>query len=149
MDYETNPASGIYISIPSFVGIGFNYEGTFLPDNSELRPSASGSGQLSELICASGSKRSNIGQWIAPDGTDVTNSTQALFEVSVGDSDNPGFLSMQQRAGAIIDFSAGTAGVYTCVLPDENDIRRDIRIGIYPLNYINRKLSYHMCCTYM
>ena len=123
----------------SYTGIGFSYEGISVPDNSELRSSPINPDQLSILICASSSLSPSVGQWIAPNGMDITQSTTALFEVTVGGIDNPGFLSMQQRSGAAINFSNGTAGVYTCALSDENGIQSRIRVGVYPFDYSNRK----------
>ena len=72
----------------------------------------------------------NIGQWIAPDGQDLTAITTDPFEVTIGSSYSPGSL---QVTTPVENPSLTTAheGVYSCVIPDDSGETRYLHIGIY------------------
>ena len=79
----------------------------------------------------------DVGSWIAPSGQDITNSNIDPFDVIVGDVSNPGYLSILQASGHSLTTSF--QGIYTCILPDENGVERQIHVGIYPRGF-NSKL---------
>lgn len=75
-----------------------------------------------ELECISASESAHIGQFIAPNGNDITNDSI----VAVGDSSDPGFVSLQ-----LATFTRDNPGVYTCIIPDEKGIWHHLHVGIY------------------
>ena len=106
------------------IGVGLSYTPVGpLQNNSAI--SADDDGGINELICCSGSEAGNVGVWIAPDGADITN-TMHPFNVTVGGSGNPGFLSIRSP-----HLSHDDQGVYTCQIPDEDGQMQTIHVGIY------------------
>ena len=85
---------------------------------------------MSDLHCASDSTTASVGQWIAPNGVDLTNSSTDPFDVIVGGVQDPGSFIVQLRHGHIV--SSGFQGVYTCVLPREDGEQVYLRVGILP-----------------
>ena len=77
-----------------------------------------------------------VGSWIAPSGDNITYSNIDPFDVTVGSTNNPGYLSIQQASGHSLTVSF--QGIYTCILPDENGVERSFLVGIYP-NEFNSK----------
>jgi hypothetical protein len=63
-----------------------------------------------------------FGEWITPDGTDVSGSTANSFYRIRG----YGAILMNKRSGAV-----GQTGIYTCLIPDRFRINRTLYIGIY------------------
>ena len=96
-----------------------------------------------ELNCISASRSADIGQFIAPNGNDITNDSS----VTIGDGSDPGHVSIQLQSG-------GEEGVYSCVIPDENDVEQYLHVGIY-YGAFNSKWSvdqasdftHSFCCT--
>ena len=84
---------------------------------------------IAELQCVSGSLSPNVGSWIAPDGEDITRAESDQFEIVVGGSDDPGYLSVQVASG--VPFTDMEQGVYTCRIPDETGEEQYIHIGLY------------------
>ena len=91
-------------------------------------------GHIASLQCISGSKLPNIGQWISPDGLDITYSSSDPFDVTAGDSSDPGFIQISVVSG--LTFS--DLGVYTCQIPDENGNVMSLHVGIYLPAYIGK-----------
>ena len=79
--------------------------------------------------CISGSMEPNVGQWIAPDGQELTHSTNSPFVVTLGGSTNPGYLSTVVANGQSL--SNTDQGVYSCILPDESGNQQILHLGIY------------------
>ena len=78
----------------------------------------------------SGSRSAAVGQWIAPDGTDLTTVQNDSFEVVFGDSNNPGQLMVEAPLSSP-PVTAIHEGVYTCAIPDETGEINYVFIGIY------------------
>lgn len=87
------------------------------------------SGRFNQLQCISGSTMAGVGQWIAPDGSNITEDGNDVFNITVGASDNPGFTSIKIRDGASL--TPDYEGVYTCLIPDENGDMQYLFVGLY------------------
>ena len=72
----------------------------------------------------------DVGNLIAPNGQDITTSGIDPFDVMVGGDSNPGYLSILQASGHFL--TATFQGMYTCILPDENEVENQLNVGIYP-----------------
>ena len=89
-----------------------------------------------QVICASGSMRRYIGQLIGLDGNDVTYvHDDSIYNI---DSGVPGSILI------LIDPSFADQGVYTCRIPDENDVEVDVNIGFYPPGFNS---EFHCTCS--
>ena len=97
-------------------------------------------GTIESLQCISGSAVPNVGQWIAPNGQDITRSNTDPFDTTVGGSANPGHLAISPAAGRTI--TSSWEGVYTCSIPDQAGAEQVFYIGIY----LTRK-SVKILCT--
>ena len=86
-------------------------------------------GQIPHLQCISGSQSSNVGQWISPTGNDVTYVSTDSFDITLGDSSDPGYIEVSLVAGRSVTFS--DQGVYECRIPDEDGILVSLFVGIY------------------
>lgn len=77
---------------------------------------------------------SSVGQWVGPDQRDLTATPNDPFDVIIGDSNNPGELIIETPITnpAITEVHDG---VYTCMIPDDNDETQYLRIGIYLDNF--------------
>ena len=106
-----------------------------LSNNTFVRVNSNG--MLDELQCVSGSRRANVGQWIAPNGQDITYSNTDPFDIAVGGVDNPGSLAIRQAIGQIL--TSAFQGVYTCVIPDESGVNRSIHVGIYSNGFSGKR----------
>ena len=71
-------------------------------------------GQPPRIQCISGSQMAGVGQWITPDGQDVTRSTDDQFEVIVGGVNDPGYLDIALATGRSLTHN--DQGVYTCLI---------------------------------
>ena len=129
--------SAIYY--PSLLGIGLHYSLSGpVANNSIVRANSDGSTGVFQ--CISGSTQPNVGQWIAPDGQELSLSADSPFTVTIGDSTNPGYLSTVVTNGHSL--SNVDQGVYSCVLPDESGNEQIIHVGIY-LSGFNSE--FHKC----
>ena len=109
-------------------GTGLSYSGTGLLANNTFITTNS-NGMINTIDCSSGSTTPNTGHWLAPSGSDLTNSTTDPYKVTVGGVEDPGSLVVQQRVGHVVTRSF--EGVYTCVLEDEAGEQVYWRVGIY------------------
>jgi len=130
---------------PQSPGVGIASEGLGpLSNNSFV--SVDSNGILDELQCVSGSKRANVGQWIAPNGQDITSSNADPFDITVGDAGNPGSLIIHQAIGQTL--TSTFQGVYTCIIPDESGVNRSFHVGIYSYGFSGkRQCMYILCCA--
>ena len=110
--------AGIYVT----GGVGRISNNSILETSSE--------GRIPRLLCLSGSDMSAVGQWIAPDGRDLTTIQNDPFDVLVGDSNNPGELIIETPVTNPA-LSAAHEGVYTCLVPNETGGSEYLRVGIY------------------
>ena len=125
-----------YYLFPS--GTGLHYVGSGILENNTFI-TADSSGRVNDLHCSSDSVTPNVGRWIAPNGVDLTNSSADPFEVTVGDTQDPGSLVIQLRNGHIV--SRSFQGVYTCVLPNQDGVQTYLRVGIYQNGFNSKIMS--------
>lgn len=106
-----------------------------IPNNSIIRMSVSG--RFNQLQCISGSTTAGVGQWIAPDGSNITEDGSDVFNITVGASDDPGFTSIKIKDGASL--TPDDEGVYTCMIPDENGDMWYLFVGLYGRGFNSKK----------
>ena len=99
-----------------------------LPNNSIVFPDSSS--RIGLLECISGSLVAGGGQWIGPDGTDLTAVSGDPFEVTVGGAEDPGTMRVESTF-VTSQFSEADNGVYSCLLPDESGLPGHLSVGIY------------------
>ena len=110
-------------------GVGFYVNGVgSLGNNSILE--ANIDGRISQLLCLSGSNLSTVGDWIAPDGSNLDAVLNDPFDVSFGGGSNPGELWISTPT-INPQLTVAHEGVYTCSIPDEYDEEQYLRVGIY------------------
>ena len=127
--------------LPNFIylGVALHLDGVGLvQNNSVIRSSATG--RLGLLQCVSGSHLLNVGQWIAPDGSNLNNQTNGPFIIAVGDSIDPGFTTIGLQSG--LSLSVAEEGVYKCVIPDQDGLQHYLHFGLY-LSGFNGMLCMH------
>ena len=116
-------------------GVSISYSSVgVLPNNYLIISDVTG---IVNLDCVSASTSPNVGRWLDTSGVDITNSNTDPFDVVVGDSSDPGHLSITSGSSITSD----SQGVYTCVLPDTFGEDTYLNVGIYP-NGFNSKKSY-------
>ena len=81
------------------------------------------SDSVTELKCISASGFADVGQFVSPNGNDLTNDS---VMVTAGGVTDPGFVSLQ-----LASYTRSNPGVYTCVIPDENGVLQHLHVGIY------------------
>ena len=91
-----------------------------LQNNSIVQLSRTGS--IGQLQCISASTSPGVGQFVAPNGTDITNASSII---TIGNSTDPGYISLELQ-----DIVATNQGVYKCVIPDENGVEQHLHVGI-------------------
>lgn len=89
----------------------------------------SANGRFNQLHCISDSTVAGVGQWITPDNNNITKDNSDQFNVTVGDSNDPGFTSIELRNG--VSLEVDSEGVYTCIIPDDNGVMQYLFIGLY------------------
>ena len=77
-----------------------------------------------------GASSINTARWLAPDGTEIANNTGSLVIVSGGGSPYS-YIGLQLKGG--YSLTAAEEGVYTCIIPDENEVEQILYVGIYRL----------------
>lgn len=92
----------------------------------------------------SGSLQPQVGAWLAPDGSDITNSSADHFDVNLGGEDYPGSISMEVEFG--YSLSSNNQGVYTCTIPDENGEQQYLHVGIYRYGFDGESLNFSWMC---
>ena len=82
---------------------------------------ASSSGQFGRLSCYSAAIGLHIsGQWISPEGNDITLSSRHSFDVGFHNSRFSSYTTIQLRDG--FSLSDADEGIYSCIIPDENSV---------------------------
>ena len=114
---STNTGAGLYVN-----GIGNVLNNSILDINS--------GGRIPQLLCLSGSNMSVVGEWVGPDGTNLVAVQNDPFNIIFGESSNPGQF-MVETPVTNPPITATHEGVYTCIIPDENDVSQYLHIGIY------------------
>ena len=121
-----------------YAGVGIFANDNPVSNNSVLL--ADRNDQIGTIYCSSGSRNNGIGQWFAPNGIAITQSS-TLFSVVRGGGNIPAFVGLQFRANqSLTEFHEG---IYTCIIPDENSISRTLYIGIHRYGF--RGMLVYMC----
>ena len=97
---------------------------------------ASADGDFGIIHCHSTSTDSNIGRWISPLGLDITTNLTDPFSVQF--YSGLGYLSyntFKLLSPFTHPFNATYEGIYSCVVPDDQDIMQTLHIGIYSDQY--------------
>ena len=90
------------------------------------------------LWCQSANSGSDIGVWYYPNGTQVPLFTGAFDNKSVSapsllfSKRFNGQIALARRAGL-----AGIQGLYTCIIPDENEVNQTLVVGAYTTSAYN------------
>lgn len=79
-------------------------------------------GNIGQLQCISASTSADVGQIIAPNGTDITNDSST---VTIGDIADPGYISLELE-----DIVPTNQGIYRCIIPDEDGVQQTLHIGL-------------------
>ena len=90
---------------------------------------ANSNNDIGTLYCSSGARSSSIGQWFAPDGSEISTSGTGSFIAVHGVGNLPSYVSLQLIAGR--NLAASDEGVYTCIIPDENSVQQILYYGLY------------------
>ena len=121
------------IVILSHSGTGAGIYSVFAAPGYESRPIANNGVIIARSTndrirfeCMSNSSQIDVGGITGPDGTTLTSSGNVKGNVSPGS--RPGFI----RVRAINRFTAGDQGIYTCTIPDANDVDIVTNVGLYP-----------------
>ena len=86
----------------------------------------------------------NVGNWITPNGQNITYSTNGPFEVEVGDVNDPGYLDIGLASGQQLQHEH--QGVYTCQIPDKMRNLALLHIGIYLPTFVGKlQISLYLC----
>ena len=96
------------------------------------------SNQHLEFMCMSGSKQGGIGHFIGRDGQDITYKYGDPFYVSIGGTENPGWV----QVSSYNTLYAAYQGIYTCRIPDETGNLANINVGLYCYEFNSELLFY-------
>jgi len=111
------------------VGVGLVVDGIGnIPNNSILVVDFRG--QIPRLLCLSGSNMSNVGDWISPEGRNLDAVLNDPFDVIFDGNNNPGQL-LVETPPTNSPLTAAHQGVYTCLMPDEDEELQYLYIGLY------------------
>ena len=120
--------------------------GTGLIQNNSAIIANSDTGRIEGLQCVSGSTTPRVGSWIAPNGENINARADDVFNVTLGGEEDPGYMRVELVAGK--NLTAMDEGVYTCVIPDENEEEQYLHVGIFlsgfNSTFISFNTSYHM-----
>ena len=81
------------------------------------------------FFCRSNSAMRNVGELVGPGGTAITSSD--VFEINTGR--NGGELEVADLVSS--DVTSSEQGVYTCRIPLQSGVMKEINIGIYPTGF--------------
>ena len=103
------------------------------PNNGLVRPIATTSEKTVtrhlRFFCRSNSTMRNIGELIGLGGTAINSSESDVFEISTGR--NGGEFEVTNFVTASV-LTSSEQGVYTCRIPLQSGVIKEINIGIYP-----------------
>ena len=111
----------------SFPGVGMFVNDNLAPNNSAVL--ADGSNNIGTIYCVSGSRISGIGQWFAPNGAEISETSNSSMTVVRSNGNIPAYAGLQLKPGRSV--TANDEGVYTCAIPDERGLRQILFVGLY------------------
>lgn len=114
----------------SHVGVGFYSPSSSVSIVNNTILETDSEGRISSLLCLSGTNMSAVGDWLGPGGRSLITTQNDPFDVIFGDDSNPGQLVIDTPT-TNPSITSTHEGVYTCVLPDDNDETEYLHIGIY------------------
>ena len=108
------------------VGVGIFANNNPAANNSVLL--ADRNNHIGTIYCSTGSHMNNVGQWFSPDGS-LIETNNDRFSVVHGGGYFPAYAGLQLKSGRrVTEFDEG---IYTCVIPDKNDVEQRLLIGIF------------------
>ena len=111
------------------------------PNNSII--TVPSNGRIQPLKCLTGSNNTMLGHVYRPDGLEMTSLTNDIFEV---DNTMLGVIKIKLKVGFSI--LSDHQGVYTCVIPDENEALQYIYFALYRTSYNSKLAVCHVCTLY-
>ena len=102
----------------------------FHANNSLVTLHSDNSMYLLQFYCRSDSMMQNVGLLIGLDGNGIHSSNH--LEVA---NPQPGELRVQNSVGVSDSLTTSEQGVYTCRIPQQDGVTKDINIGIYPSGF--------------
>ena len=100
-------------------------------------------GRIQPLKCLTGSNNTMLGRVYQPNGLDITSLPNDIFEV---DNSMPGVIKVELKFGYSI--LSNHQGVYTCVIPDENETLQYIYFALYRNSYDSKLVVYQLYTAY-
>ena len=82
------------------------------------------------LFCRSDSMSENVGQFIGLNGNTLT--SNSVFSIA---NPQPGELTIQNTVGSQSALTSGDQGVYTCRIPLQSGVIKELNVGIYPSGF--------------
>ena len=117
-----------------FVGAGLWGSTNFIHNTSAFRANANGN--IGSIYCHSTSNSSNVGEWISPDGLDITNNFTDPFNIQFNNGPGyPSYNTFQLQSPSSQPFTSAYEGVYSCIVPDDLGVLQTLHIGIYTHAY--------------
>ena len=97
---------------------------------------ADSNNQIGTIYCSSGSHTSGIGKWLAPNGMEITESSNSSLTVVRGGGNIPSYVGLQLQ----IDHTLLSIdeGVYTCIISDEKGVLQTLFVGIYRHGFLGK-----------
>ena len=104
---------------------------------------ASTSGDIGTIYCHSSSNNSHVGQWISPQGLDITRNFLDPFSIQFNNGPNytTSYTTFQLQDLSLQPFTSTYNGVYSCVVPDDQGNMQTLHIGIYSNQYSSMLIS--------
>ena len=100
------------------------------PNNGCVFPDNVGSGFRLRIFCRSDSMSANVGQFIGLNGNALT--SNSFFAIA---RPQPGEITIENTVGSQSALTASQQGVYTCRIPLQSGMIREINIGVYPSGF--------------
>lgn len=113
----------------------YSFSPEVLPPNGIIV--TNGEGRHPGLACISGSLTPSVGSWFNPDGADITTRDTDAFDVTPGNSSDPGYLEILLNR----PLAAEDLGLYTCIIPDTYGVLLSAYVGIYHPNYTCKRYT--------
>ena len=125
----------LQVILHTHTGAGLWGTSDFLFNTSSFRASANG--DIGIIYCHSSAFSSNVGQWISPQGLDITRNFTDPFSIQFNNGPGyPSYNTLRLQNPSLQPFIATYNGVYSCIVPDDQGIMQTLHIGIYSHAYL-------------